>query len=119
MTTEIIASKVTLASSAVLSGAGAYFAVTDAVSISIITSLSAVAMAFVSAYFSYKAKSVSEETHKLVNSRMGELLELAKSSSKAEGKLEGKQEARTIQDRVDLTRLETENENSAKQKETK
>ena len=37
------------------------------------------------------------ETHKLINSRMTELLELTRTQSKAEGKLEGKAEEKADQ----------------------
>lgn len=64
----------------------------DPVQIAIATSTSACVIAFVGAYFAYKAKIMANKTHQIVNSRMTELLALAKSSSKAEGKLEGQAE---------------------------
>lgn len=76
---------------ATLSGAsGIFFAATDAVTISAITSAAAVLMAGVSAYFAYKAKAVSEGTHKAVNSRLDEFMKLAKEKYYADGKLEGR-----------------------------
>lgn len=58
---------------------------TDAVSISIVTSTAAVVMAVVSAYFAFRAKAVAQETHTAVNSRMTEFMEMAKKSFRAEG----------------------------------
>lgn len=66
---------------------------TDAVAIQITVSTAAVLVAGVSAYFAYKAKTGTTSTHRLVNSRMSQLLALAKSSSLAKGKLEGKKDA--------------------------
>ena len=62
---------------------------TDAVAISIVTSVSAVLVSGLSAYFAYKAKVTSKETHDVVNSRMEAFLKMAEKSFKAEGKLEG------------------------------
>lgn len=63
---------------------------TDAVSISIVTSVSAVLMAGISAYFAFRAKAISAETHKIVNSRMTEFMTMAEKSFKAEGVLQEK-----------------------------
>lgn len=64
----------------------------DPVQIAIATSTSACVIAFVGAYFAYKAKIAAKETHLAVNSRMDELLKISKASAKAEGKLEGQAE---------------------------
>lgn len=63
---------------------------TDPVVISIITGVVAIIVAAISAYFAYKSKNVSQETHNLVNSRMDEFMEMAKKSFKAEGVLQEK-----------------------------
>lgn len=69
---------------------------TDAVTISIVTSSGAVLVSAISAYFAYRAKVNSKETHDIVNSRMTEFLEMAKKSFKAEGKLEGVAEQKLV-----------------------
>lgn len=70
---------------------------TDAVAISIVTSIAAVLMAGISAFFSYRAKAVAEETHKAVNSRLTSFLELAKKSFTNDGVLQEK-EAQLVRD---------------------
>lgn len=68
------------------------FALSDAVFMSLISSAATVILGIVATYFAYRAKiyseraeKMSEQTHKAVNSRMDEMLALAKKSSKAEG----------------------------------
>lgn len=63
------------------------FAISDAVSISLVTSLSAVFMAGISAYFSYKAKVIAETTSKAVDGHLTEFKQMAKASFTAEGVL--------------------------------
>lgn len=65
---------------------------TDGVQIAIVTSTGALLLGAVSSYFAYKAKAVSQVTHDLVNSRMTELLEMAKKTSHAKGVLQEKQD---------------------------
>jgi hypothetical protein len=62
---------------------------TDTVLVSLITSISGVCISGMAAYFAYKAKTQSNATHTAVNSRMDELLKMAKESFTAQGKLEG------------------------------
>ena len=71
------------------------FALSDAVAMSLISSMATLLLGIASAYFAYRAKVYSQravetsmETHHVVNSRMQEMLELAKKSSKAEGVME-------------------------------
>lgn len=68
---------------------------TDAVSISITTSIAAVLMAGISAYFAFRAKAASQETHEAVNSRMTEFLEMAKKAFRAEGVLQEKSDEKS------------------------
>lgn len=65
---------------------------TDTVLISIVTSLAGVLVAGISAYFAYRAKIVSAETHKAVNSRMDEFKRDAEKLFHAQGKAEGRAE---------------------------
>lgn len=44
-------------------------------------------------YFAYKAKQIGQATNDAVNGKMHEMLQLAQSLSRAEGKLEGMSEA--------------------------
>lgn len=81
-----------------LVGSAIYFAITDAVSISIITSCAAVVMAGMSAYLSYKTKAITAETHNAVNSRMDEFKELAKKFFHAEGVLQEKSDEKQRKD---------------------
>lgn len=74
---------------------------TDAVAIQITISTAAVLVAGVSAYFSYKAKTSALNTHELVNSRMSQLLKMAKSSSRAAGRLEGGADQRRKDNKID------------------
>lgn len=60
-------------------------ALSDAVSISIITSVSAVIMAGMSAFFAYKAKTTAEATHQAVNSRLDLFMKTAEAAFRAEG----------------------------------
>lgn len=104
---------------AVLSAcAGVVLALTDAVAISGITSVAAVIMAAVSAYFAYRAKVVAEDTHKEVNSRMDKFLKVVEEKSLAEGKLQGKAEANVITDAADKVRAETRKDLEAMPKKT-
>lgn len=66
---------------------------TDAVTVSLITSTSAVVMGALSAYFAYRAKVTAGETHQIVNSRMTQFMEMAKKSFRAEGVLQEKKDA--------------------------
>lgn len=118
MIAESIISKSFGASSIAAAGSGVYFAVTDAVAISGITSIAAVIMAGVSAYFAYKAKTIAKETHDVVNSRMTEFMEMAKKSFKAEGKIEGVQEEVAKQAIVDKTKAEIIISRSITEKQT-
>lgn len=63
----------------------------DAVQIQLISSLATVLVAFVSAWFAFKAHKAAKETHILFNSRMTELMELAKAAARAEGVLQEKE----------------------------
>lgn len=63
----------------------------DPVKIQMIVSGAAVLVAVVSAFFAYLAHKTSKQTHILFNSRMTELMELAKKAAKAEGVLEEKE----------------------------
>lgn len=90
MNAYVFEAKLSVVAAIGVGGAGAIFAMTDAVSISIITSTGAVIMASVSSFFAYKAKTIAEQTHQVTNSRMTELLALAKVSSKQEGVLQEK-----------------------------
>lgn len=72
------------------------FALSDAVLMSAIASFSTMVLGCVGAYFAYKAKVFAEraieqgkETHQAVNSRMEELLKIARQASRAEGRAEG------------------------------
>lgn len=58
---------------------------TDAVAISIVTGVSSVAMAGISAYFAYRAKAVAKETHEAVNSRMDEFKRVSEKLFHAQG----------------------------------
>lgn len=95
--TAIVISKVSCSSALVAMFGASYFALTDAVSISIVTSVSAVAMAGISAYFSYKAKTIAETTKviaettsKAVDGHLTEFKEMAKKTFTAEGVLQEK-----------------------------
>lgn len=101
--TELAIAKTTGLISAGLAGSGALFAITDAVSISITTSVAAVVMAAVSAYFAYRSKVIGDQVHTVINSRMTELLELSKKSSTAEGKMLGREEEKARQSAVTLS----------------
>lgn len=88
---------------AVIASVGTFwFAITDAVSISIIGGIVTVITSLAAAYFSYRAKqisqetkAVSQETGKAVNGKMEKMLEIGKSLAREEGKAEGKAEAET------------------------
>lgn len=60
----------------------------------IITTSITTAGLIVVAYINYKTGTKVEKYHKEVNGKMGQLLEVTKKSSKAEGKLEGEKEAK-------------------------
>lgn len=90
MTAELPTKLSALAASS--SMASAFLAMTDAVSISIVTSLSAVLMAGISAYFSYKAKTIAETTGKAVDGHLTEFKTMAKEKFTTEGVLQEKQE---------------------------
>lgn len=80
-----IKTEIASALAAVANGTSVVLALTDAVSISIITSLSAVIMAGISAFFAYKAKTTAESTHAAVNSRLDLFMKTAEAAFKAEG----------------------------------
>lgn len=65
---------------------------TETVIISIITSMAAVLVSSVSAYFAFRAKQVSSATHLSVNSRMDEFKRIAEKLFHAQGKAEGRAE---------------------------
>ena len=65
--------------------------ISDPVQIQLVVSGAAVLMALVSAWFAYLAHKTAKVTHILFNSRMTELMELAKKAAKAEGVLEEKE----------------------------
>lgn len=83
-----------------------WFAMSDAVSISIIGGIVTVITSLAAAYFAYRAKviseeaktiseetkAVSQETGKAVNGKMEQMLSIGKSLAHAEGKAEGKTE---------------------------
>lgn len=88
--TDLMAAKLSGSGAVVSAAGGVMLAMTDAVSISIVTSVAAVVMAGMSAYFAHKAKVMASETHKVVNSRMDEFMEMAKKFFRNEGVLEEK-----------------------------
>jgi hypothetical protein len=97
MMTQLTAAKVLGVASAGFLAEGIYFAMTDAVVISAISSVAAVVMAAVSAYFAYKAKVTAVETHGIVNSRMTEFMEMARRFYFGQGKLEEKADEKARQ----------------------
>lgn len=95
---------------AVVASAGTvWFALSDAVMIQMIGGVVLIVTSSVGAYFSYRAKviseeaktvsqetkAVSQETGKAVNGKMEKMLEIGKSLAREEGKAEGKAEAET------------------------
>jgi len=69
---------------------GAGVTMSDPVKIQLILATATVLVAFVSAYFSYKAVKVSKETHKLVNGNVKQLVEVSIKSAVAEALLNAK-----------------------------
>lgn len=69
------------------------FALTDAVAIILIPSVASTILGIITVYFAYRAKVFSERSEKAVNGITHEMIAMAKLASKAEGKLEGKDEA--------------------------
>lgn len=63
----------------------------DAVQIQLIVSIASVLVAIASTCFAYMAHKAAKETHTLFNSRMTELMRLAKAAAKAEGVKEEKE----------------------------
>lgn len=111
--TEIMISKVSGSLAFGAMGGSALFAITDAVSISIVTSISAVAMAGISAYFAYKAKTIAETTGKAVDGHLTEFKQMAQKTFTAEGVLKEKTDEKARQ--ADATKAH--NEGVAEQKE--
>lgn len=96
-----VKTEVASALTGMISASNVVFALTDAVSISIITSTAAVIMAGMSAWFAYKSKvtaeatkTTAEATHLAVNSRLDLFMKTAEAAFKAEGvEKERKEEA--------------------------
>lgn len=70
-----------------------FFAMSDAVTISIASSLATTVLGVVTAYFAYRAKVFAAAAEKAVNGITHEMIAQAKLASHAEGKLVGKTEA--------------------------
>lgn len=72
---------------------------TDAVEISIISGACTIIVASISAYFSYKAKVQSKQTHIAVNSRMDEFISNAKQLFHAQGVIQEKEDEQKRKDK--------------------
>jgi uncharacterized cupredoxin-like copper-binding protein len=80
------------AGAVVTTSSGVFFAITDAVAISIVTSISSVILGIVAAYLAYRAKTTSEETHKIVNSENDKWKIMAEKFFRGEGAAQEKKE---------------------------